>query len=169
MAEATGLLKGFSVNNGWTAVDLGDAAPKGISTKKDDVAAAVKELVGQTVTISYTESESNKTNEKTGKPYVNRWLNSVVPSQPVQAQPAQAPAPAAAQASSSPPAAAGPVSTDVSIVRQVSWKVAGALLQGATVDWRTASKWAHSIEADILRGVEPAFGAPDNSEDDIPF
>lgn len=163
MAEATGLLKGFSVNNGWTAVEV-EGAPKGISTKKADVAAAVKELVGQNVTVSFTEKPSDKINENTGQPYVNRWLNSVVPA----ANAPQAPAPAAAQASSSPPAAAGPVSTDVSIVRQVSWKAVAPLI-ATGVDWKTASKWAHSIEQDILRGVEPAFGAPDNSEDDIPF
>ena len=169
MAEHTGELKGFSVNNGWTAIDL-DGAPKGISTKKKDVVDAVKELVGQQVTARWTEKDSDKINENTGKPYVNRWLDSVTPA--ANGNSPQAPAPAAVASSASPSVRAdapgsgeGPDLT----TRERAW-VAAAFLSAKAPSFDGAKSLARRIHDDIVRGDwGGAFGRPDDPDSDVPF
>ena len=168
MAEATGLLKSFSVNNGWTGIEV-EGAPKGISTKKPDVAAAVKELVGTTVTISYTEKDSDKINENTGKPYVNRWLNSVVPA--ANGQQAQDPAPAVTPAAPDHAAAASPSTAGPDLTtRERAW-LAAAFLSIKAPSFDGAKALSRRIYQDILSDdwQEQGFNAPAKSEDDIPF
>ena len=166
MSEATGLLKGFSVSSqGWTVIDL-DGAPKGISTKRQNVVDAVKELVGQNVTARWTESEG-KINENTGKPYINRMLDSVVPAQPAQ-DPAPAVTPAAPDhAAAASPSTAGPgYSKDTDIRRQAIVKGIGGRQYKNIAEF---IEWANAVESWILSKPAPAFGASDDPDSDIPF
>ena len=175
MAEHTGKLTGYSSSNGWTTIEL-EGAPKGISTKKKDIVDKIRELEGQMVTASWSESDAKdrdgnpKINDNTGRPYVNRWLNEVLPAANVQAQdPAPAVTPAAPDhAAAASPATAGPgYSKDVSIVRQVAWKAAAQLFSG-TGNFTQALAAAAAIETHILRQSEPGFGEGPQ-DDGIPF
>lgn len=75
----TGSCTEISEKNGWTAfaVDVGRQYPVKLSTKKDEVIAAGRAAGTALATWTYTEVESDKLNEHTGKPYVNRYLESV--------------------------------------------------------------------------------------------
>lgn len=75
----TGSCSEISEKNGWTAfaVDVGRQYPVKLSTKKDEVIAAGRAAGTALATWTYTEVESDRVNEHTGKPYVNRYLESV--------------------------------------------------------------------------------------------
>jgi hypothetical protein len=49
--------------------------PLRLATKRPELIAAMMELRDKDATFNFTEKESEKLNEKTGKPYVNRYLN----------------------------------------------------------------------------------------------
>lgn len=69
-------------SNGWFEVAVavpGKQYPVKLSTKKTEIIDAVRAL-GQGVvgTFSYTEMESDRINERTNKPFINRYLDGVV-------------------------------------------------------------------------------------------
>jgi hypothetical protein len=51
--------------------------PLRLATKRPELITQMMELRDADATFNYTEKESEKLNEKTGKPYVNRYLNAV--------------------------------------------------------------------------------------------
>ena len=67
--------------NGWFEVAVaipGKQYPVKLSTKKSEIVDAVRELgAGEVGTFSYKETESDRINPHTEKPYINRYLEGV--------------------------------------------------------------------------------------------
>lgn len=66
--------------SGWTSVEIlvpGKNYPVRLDTKRTEVIDQVRAVGAQTATFSYTEVESDKINEKSGRPYINRYLEAV--------------------------------------------------------------------------------------------
>lgn len=83
MTEVVGICSGITEKpSGW--IDLEIAVPDKqypvrLSTKEEGLITAVRALAGSAGRFSYTERESDKINEKSGKPFVNRYLEHVEP------------------------------------------------------------------------------------------
>lgn len=80
MSEAiTGTCTEISERSGWHTfhIDKGSQYPVKLATKKEEVIAAAREAGGHLAVWTYNEVESDKINEHTGKPFVNRYLESV--------------------------------------------------------------------------------------------
>lgn len=75
----TGVCNEISERSGWQTfhIDKGTQYPVKLATKKDEVIAAARAAGGQLAVWTYTEVESDRINEHTNKPYVNRYLESV--------------------------------------------------------------------------------------------
>lgn len=164
MAEITGVVQSVAKNDkGWWEIQV-EGAPGKLTTKKDDVAQQFSALLAQVALARFTPKQGTNVNPHTNQPYMNYYADGALPGQPA----APDPAPAAVQASSSPPAAAGP-GINITVTREQSWLAVSRLLPPGTA-FGLAKVYANAIEADILRGADAAaFGADDNSEDDIPF
>lgn len=65
--------------SGWyeVEVDIGKQYPLRLATKRTSLLDAVRATKGATSTYTYKESESERINENTGKPYTNRYLEGV--------------------------------------------------------------------------------------------
>ena len=77
----------ISEKNGWTTfhIDVGSQYPIRLATKLEKLIGAGREAGGEQTTWTYTEQESEKINEHTGKPYVNRYLDGVGGPTPTEA------------------------------------------------------------------------------------
>ena len=67
--------------NGWFEVAVaipGKQYPVKLSTKKSEIVDSVRALGGEIATFTYTETESDKINPHTEKPYINRYLQGAV-------------------------------------------------------------------------------------------
>jgi hypothetical protein len=75
----TGSCTEISEKNGWTAfaIDAGGQWPVKLSTKKEEVIATARGVGGEIAVWTYNEVESDKINEHTGKPFLNRYLYDV--------------------------------------------------------------------------------------------
>lgn len=92
-------------SNDWYRFSIhqdGDQYPIKVDTKKAEIVNATLALINQTVTCWINEKVSDRINENSGKPFINRYLNQIAPgvvaaatpstvTQP-QAQPAAQPA-----------------------------------------------------------------------------
>jgi hypothetical protein len=66
--------------SGWYEVQVempGKQYPLKLSTKKSEIIDAVRGVGADIATFTYNEVESDRINEHTGKPYVNRYLEGV--------------------------------------------------------------------------------------------
>lgn len=66
--------------NGWIEVKVGQPGkqyPLKLATKRSSLVDQVRELKGAVGTFSYKETESERINENTGRPYTNRYLEGV--------------------------------------------------------------------------------------------
>ena len=81
--EAIGTCSGITEKpSGWTEIEVevpGKNYPVRLATKKEELILAVRSLAGELGKFGYTERESDKINPNSGKPYVNRYLESVEP------------------------------------------------------------------------------------------
>ena len=67
-------------DNGWFQLKIDVANlkyPVVVATKRESIVKDARELRGQICTWTITEKESDRINEKSGKPYINRYLESV--------------------------------------------------------------------------------------------
>lgn len=141
----TGVCNEISERSGWQTfhIDSGGKWPTKLATKKDEVIAAARSVGQELATWTYTEVESDRINEHTGKPYVNKYLEKVetggsgpthVPPQGWgQAERDAAPRPAAQAASSAPThAPLPPGDKDRAITRMAVLKAAAEIV-GADV------------------------------------
>lgn len=71
----------ISEKSGWTTfhIDGGGQWPVKLSTKLEKLVAAGRAAGQAEAAWTYTEKESDKLNEHTGKPFVNRYLDGVRP------------------------------------------------------------------------------------------
>jgi hypothetical protein len=68
--------------SGWTDIEIevpGKNYPVRLSTKDEALILATRSLSGDAGKFTYVERESDKINPNSGKPYVNRYLESVEP------------------------------------------------------------------------------------------
>lgn len=75
--------------SGWFDVHVkvpGKNYPVRLATKQSGLLDQVRELGDNVGTFTYKESESSTINERTGNPYINRYLESVTPGATAQAQ-----------------------------------------------------------------------------------
>lgn len=77
--QAVGSCQEISEKSGWTtfSVDVGSQYPLRLATKKTEVIEAARAVGTALTTWTYVEKESEKINEHTGKPYINRYLEGV--------------------------------------------------------------------------------------------
>ncbi len=75
----TGVCKEISERSGWQTfhIDSGGQWPTKLATKKESVIADARGAGSELAVWTYTEVESDRINEHTGKPYVNKYLESV--------------------------------------------------------------------------------------------
>jgi hypothetical protein len=141
----------ISERSGWVSfhIDHGTQYPTKVATKKESVIAEGRSVGGETATWQFGESESDKINEHTGTPFVNRYLNTVTLGDNAAQQAATAPAPApsapAPVQTQAPTAAVGSSQTaahppmlggdkDAAITRMACLKAASALYAGKGAD-----------------------------------
>jgi hypothetical protein len=78
-----GTLSGITEKpSGWFEIEVsmpGKQYPLKLSTKKQELVELARAAGENAMTWRYAEQESEKINEHTGKPYVNRYFNGVVP------------------------------------------------------------------------------------------
>lgn len=176
----TGPCAEISERGDWTTfhVDVGGQYPVKVATKKSEIIelgrAASKS--GEAFDWTYNEVESDKINEHTGKPFINRYLESV-------ARGGSAPKPTGSVAT---PAAAprvyAPDLKDRMIVRQTALKAAAEIVgpraaTSAHPDYDAALetiKAAQRFETWVYRDIDPLpsdAGEPPLSEHDqqIPY
>jgi hypothetical protein len=81
METVIGTVSGITEKpTGWIEVLVevpGKQYPVKLSTKKPELVEAVRAIGAGAATFTYNEVESDKINEHTGKPYVNRYLEGV--------------------------------------------------------------------------------------------
>lgn len=134
----TGACTEISEKNGWTAfaVDVGRQYPVKLSTKKTEVIDAGRAAGTQVATWTYTEVESDRVNEHTGKPYVNRYLESVDVGGTMTEAAAQPAATGAAQPAAPTHAPLPPGDKDRAITRMAVLKAAAEVVaaKGTTDD-----------------------------------
>lgn len=68
--------------SGWTDIEVevpGKQYPVRLSTKDSELIVATRSLAGEVGKFSYVERESDRVNPNSGKPYMNRYLESVEP------------------------------------------------------------------------------------------
>ena len=127
----------ISERNGWTSFAIsvpGKQYPVKLSTKLPALIEQGRAVGDQVATWRYKETESEKINENTGKPFVNRYFESVTPG--AQAAPTDQPAAAAPASGSSPASQSGKYPSlaggdrERSIVRQTCIKAAAELYMG---------------------------------------
>ena len=79
--EVVGTCQGITEKpSGWTEFEIavpGKQYPVRLATKAQPLVGLARALAGGVGTWTYNEVESEKINEHTGKPYVNRYLESV--------------------------------------------------------------------------------------------
>lgn len=66
--------------SGWTEFEIvvpGKQYPVKLATRKTELITAVRSLGDAIATWTYNESESDRINERSGKPYINRYLEEV--------------------------------------------------------------------------------------------
>lgn len=76
-------------SQGWYEVEVlapGKKYPVRLATKSSTILDQVRETNGGTATFTYTESESEKINPNSGKPYINRYLEGCVAGATTEAQ-----------------------------------------------------------------------------------
>lgn len=132
----TGVCNEISERSGWQTfhIDSGGQWPTKLATKKESVIAAARGVGQQTATWTYTEVESDKINEHTNKPFVNRYLESVEVGGVADAP---TPHPAAQTAASAPThAPLPPGDKDRAITRMAVLKAAAEIVasKGTTTD-----------------------------------
>jgi hypothetical protein len=174
-----------SEKNGWTTFHIDTAAkyPIRLATKLPAVIADARAVGQQTAVWKYKEAESDRINENTGRPYVNRYLNSVTTAEATAG--GSGGSAQTAQTGTHPPIAAG--DRDRSIIRQSSLKAATTLYSGWA--WSRGDDPAGAViaaaarfETWVMRDIddvpfEPPVGVPPDDEpprgaypsDDIPF
>lgn len=161
--EITGTLQGAEQRKaGWmrfAVLEDGKQYPRSFDTKKEEIIAQALSLLGQRVTVQGRESESDKINEQSGKPYINRYLNAIalagtVPGvvvyqqatatgQPTTGQPVVQQTPAAPQIQ---PGIMG-YDKDINIMRQTASKVVAMSLAALPEDQRTVEGMVAACEA----------------------
>ena len=92
--QVTGLLGGMEARNGgfmrFAIQEQGQQYPVRVDTKNAETIKAAQALLGQVVTAQVREQQSTSINPNSGKPYINRYLNAIVPAgQPMMQQPQQ--------------------------------------------------------------------------------
>jgi hypothetical protein len=77
--QVTGVCNEISERSGWQTfhIDKGTQYPVKLATKKEEVIAAARAVGQQVATWTYNEVISDKINEHTGQPFVNRYLEGV--------------------------------------------------------------------------------------------
>lgn len=180
------ILSGAKQNGAWYEFQAQGVGK--VATKKLDIAQQAQKLQGQTVTISITEQVSTNINPHTNQPFVNRYLNSAVPSSGVAAEAHQQPVQATQGFVQAQPQV-GPTDRDTSIYRQTATKVAAHLLSHFPEQERTlnsfekltarliqfygSGQWSNeqAIAAEaqaVAAETGGTFGVP-TTDDDIPF
>jgi len=83
MSEVVGTCQGITEKpSGWTEFEIavpGKQYPVRLATKAQPLVELARALAGGVGTWTYNEVESEKINEHTGKPYLNRYLEGVEP------------------------------------------------------------------------------------------
>lgn len=91
-----GTLTGVEPRGDWWSFSItedGKQYPKKVDTKKTEIQQAAVAMLNQRVKAMVTEQDSEKINEHTGKPFVNRYLNQIAlaaPDDVSSQQPSQA-------------------------------------------------------------------------------
>jgi len=136
--------------SGWFEVEImvpGKQYPLRLATKKQELVELARAAHTDAMTWSYNEVESDKINEHTGKPYVNRYLEGVE---------FAAAAPAAPEAHHEPIHFAD---KDRAITRMACLKAAAALVAGAGVvhddPGLETMKLADRFERWVYRDIDP--------------
>lgn len=80
-ATIVGTLDGITEKtNGWFELSIlapGKQYPVKLATKRSEIVDAARGIGSDVATWTYKESESDKINEHTGKPFINRYLEGV--------------------------------------------------------------------------------------------
>lgn len=168
MLTAIGRCTDIEVKNGWTTfiVDIDERYPLRLSTKLPAVIDAARLAGSNEAEWTYKEQVSDRINENTGRPYINRFLEGVEPSA------------GAAAAGGRPQAAHRPVAQgdkDRSITRMAVLKAASELYAG-TGDADGVFAVASRMETWVYRDIDPVPFMDENEDvpetvgvDDIPF
>ena len=154
----------ISERNGWTAfsIDVGSNYPVKLSTKQAKIIEEARGVGSAVATWTYKEQESEKINENTGKPFVNRYLDKVELG-------SQAPATTASGSSQPLPephhAAIAPSDRDRTITRMACIKAACDFYSGRDVGLEYVVAAADRFEIHVYRDIDDPLGEPD----DVPF
>lgn len=129
----------ISEKNGWTTfhIGVGSQYPVRVATKLPAVIEQARAVGTETATWTFKERESDEINEKSGRPFVNRYLDKVeLGSHPVaeEGTTGVTSAPERPQTGEHAPLAVG--DRERSIVRQACLKAAVVLYQGKGADKR---------------------------------
>lgn len=202
MTVITGYLSSVEHRQGgWvraSVLEPGKQYPTKMDTKREDLVSQVIALAGQQVTVEFNEYESDKINPHNQRPYINRYIEHIVPGAPVPVEPTQlgaggyTPPPAQPQQPvSRPPQRQG----DETMIRRVTWlsaaSTASQMLSGLVTsnDPETLRRMggalfsladsiyakARQVERGSLEGNTnepdpgPADMPPPPTDDDIPF
>jgi hypothetical protein len=82
MPEASGVVREIAEKpSGWStiSIDIGTQYPLKVDTKLQPIIELVRALGSNEGIFTYTESESDRINPNSGRPYVNRLLEGVTP------------------------------------------------------------------------------------------
>ena len=153
---------------GWTEFEIavpGKQYPVRLATKQQPLVELARATHGSVATWTYNEVESEKINEHTGKPYVNRYLEGVTAG--------------AAEVPGAPEAHHQPVhfaDKDRAITRMACLKAAAVIIAGAGVVQEDpaleAMKTAQRFETWVYRDIAPVPFEPSplsEHDRDIPF
>jgi hypothetical protein len=123
----------ISEKSGWTtfSIDAGGQWPVKLSTKLEKLVAAGRGVGQQDAAWTYTEKESDKVNEHTGRPFVNRYLDGVELPGEGGAAPAETPTDAAPKQHTTPLQGG---EKDRAITRMACLRSAAQTLQGTHGD-----------------------------------
>ncbi len=127
----TGVCNEISERSGWQTfhIDSGGQWPTKLATKKESVIADARGVGQQLATWTYTQVESDRINEHTGKPFVNKYLESVTTDGSAPAAPSETPRPQTQAASSAPThAPLPPGDKDRAITRMAVLKAAAEVV-----------------------------------------
>ena len=146
--QAVGVLSQVEPRQGgWMRFHISEQGrqyPTKVDTSLPQLIQQMMALLGQPVTVEYTESDSETINQRTGKPFVNRRLEAVapggqlapvvMPQAPQPAMPVQAPqqAPVQQETPQVQPGIMG-LEKDLNICRQCASKVVGQMLMSGVI------------------------------------
>jgi hypothetical protein len=183
---ATGTCAEISERGDWTTfhIDTGGKYPVKLASKKSEIIELGRAASrnGGEFDWTYNEVESEKINEHTGKPFINRYLEGVQPagSAPVSDSPATRATPDTARRAQAQNRSYAPDLKDRMIVRQTALKAAAEIMAANSSvhpDYDPAlevMRAAARFETWVYRDIDPPpseAGRPALSEhdDNIPF